>query len=372
MENKPNVFPSTDKMSEAMQQANETGTKIAEQVNQEQKINLTQRNQAELDAEAKMKADSIAMLEEQMRKRDELMAKKRAEATGETIESPLQLQTTPEVTYTKLDNNVEHAKLEIPEDKYEKLSRPQEDAPYDVIKLPSEGLLYPNTGSSLKVAYLNAMDENIITNPNLLRSGKFLEVLINRKMIGTDLKYKDLHVGDRNAIMIWLRSTGYGPKYKILLNDPKNNFEEFEAEIDLSELPIKNLSEKPDENGHFTFKLPLSGKEIKFRLLNVGDVEDVEDHLEIMSKELGPEFSDASTYTLKKQIVAVDNDYDSETVKNFIEKGMRIGDVRAFRLYINKIESGVDMNITVGTPGGGSITTFLPLNTSFFWPDLGI
>jgi hypothetical protein len=372
MDNKPNVFPSSDKISDAMQEANEMGTKIAEQYNKEQNISSEPKNQGELNADAKMKANTLDMLEEQMRKRDELMANKKASSSGELVENPYQIKEIPKVTYANLDSNVEHTKLEVPEDKYEKLSRPQEDAPFDVIKLPSEGLLYPKTGSSLKVAYLNAMDENIITNPNLLRSGKFLEVLINRKMIGTDLRYKDLHVGDRNAIMIWLRSTGYGSKYKIVLGDPEDNFKEFEAEIDLSELPIKNLKEKPDENGHFTFNLPMSGKEIKFRLLNVGDVENIEEHIEKMTEEVGPEFTDASTYTLKKQILAVENDFSSETVTSFIEKGMRIGDVRAFRMFVNDIESGVDMNITVGTPGGGSVNTFLPLNTSFFWPDLGV
>lgn len=368
MENKPNVFPS----EEAMKEANEMGTKIAEQLAKEQNVQNLAKSQGELEAEAKMKADSLAMLEEQMRKRDELIARRKAEKEGKTIEEdPYAPQVQP-ITYASNEGNVEHAKLEIPEDKYEYLSQPQKDAPYDVIKLPSEGLLYPNHGSSLKVAYLNAMDENIITNPNLLRSGKFLEILINRKMIGTDLRYRDLHVGDRNAIMLWLRATGYGPMYKIKLGDPENNYEEFEAEVDLSKLPVKNLKQKPDENGHFVYKLPLCQKEIKFRLLNVGDVEDIEAHIEEMTKEQGPEFTDTSTYTLSKQIVAVDGSYDSETVKNFIERGMRIGDVRAFRQYVNEIESGIDMNITVGTPGGGSVATFLPLNTSFFWPDLGI
>lgn len=368
MENKPNVFPS----EEAMKEANEMGTKIAEQLTKENDVQNSAKSQGEIEAANKMQQDSLDMLAEQLRKRDELKAKKKAEREGTTIEEDPYASTTPTVTYATIENNVEHAKLEVPENKFESLSKPQEDAPYDVIKLPSEGLLYPNHGSSLKVAYLNAMDENIITNPNLLKSGKFLEILINRKMLGTELKYKDLHVGDRNAIMLWLRATGYGPMYKIRLGDPENNYEEFEAEIDLSKLPIKNLSQKPDENGHFTLKLPLSQKEIKFRLMNVGDVEEIERHVEETSKELGPEFTDTSTYTLKKQIVAVDGDYDSTLVTNFIERGMRIGDVRAFRQYVNEVESGIDMNITVGTPGGGSVDTFLPLNTSFFWPDLGI
>ena len=40
--------------------------------------------------------------------------------------------------------------------------------PYDVIELPSQGLLYKNKKSSVKVEYLTAYDENILTAPNLL------------------------------------------------------------------------------------------------------------------------------------------------------------------------------------------------------------
>jgi len=367
MDNKPDVFPTQD----LIDKANETGTKIAEQFEKENEIKKVEVSDKGKAAAAKMKKDSLDRLEEQLRKRDELMAKKRAEKQGLEYEDPYS-SNTPPVTYATPKDNVEHRKLELPENKFDELSKAQEDVPFDVIKLPSEGLIYLKHGSSVKVAYLNASDENIITNPNLLKTGKFLEILINRKLMDTKLRYKDLHVGDRNAIMLWLRSTGYGPMYKIKLADPENDYKEFEAEIDLSKLPIKNLGKKPDENGYFNYKLPVSQKEIKFRLLNVGDVENIEDHVEKMSKDVGPEFTDSSTYTLGKQIVEVDGNNDESVVKNFIEKGMRIGDVRAFRQYVNEIESGIDMDITVGTPGGGSVSTFLPINTSFFWPDLGI
>ena len=367
--NKPQVFPAS-KMTDAMKEANETGTQIAEQAKEELALIEKHKPKGELDAQAQMNKDSLDRLEAQLKARDELIAQKKAEAQGVNIES--QIDTKPKVTYSQPETKA-HKKIELSdEDRYKALSTPQEDVPYDLLKLPSEGLLYKNGKSALKVAYLTAMDENIITNPNLLQSGKFLEILINRKMLDTSIRYKDLHVGDRNAIMIWLRSTGFGPMYKIKLSDPKNNYEEFETEIDLSKLGIKHLSEKPDENGHFTYKLPVAQKMISFRLLNVGDVEDIEEHVEKMSEELGPEFTDTSTYTLLKQVVAIDGDYDSEVVKQFVEQKMRLGDVRAFRHHINEIESGIDMNITVETPGGGSIATFLPLNFSFFWPELGI
>lgn len=369
MENKPNVFPS-EKMTDAMKQANETGSKIAEQFAKENKLPTEHKTQGEIDAAAEMQKQTLAKLGEQLRRREELKAQREAEAKGEAVEPVVQQ---PKVTYGQQNESKSHKKIEISDDdKYSALSTPPQDVPYDLIKLPSEGLLYKNCKSALKVSYLNAMDENIITNPNLLKSGKFLEILINRKIMDTNIRYKDLHVGDRNAIMIWLRSTGYGSMYKIRLSDPNNNFEEFETEIDLSKLPIKHLAEKPNEDGHFTYKLPVSQTTVTFRLLSVGDIEEIEDHIEKMAEDVGAEFTDGSTYSLLKQIIAVEGNTDSETVKNFVEQKMRIGDVRAFRKHVNEIESGVDMNITVETPGGGSLDTFLPLNFSFFWPELGI
>jgi len=370
MENKPQVFPASDKMSDAMKEANETGTKIAAQASNE--IGVIEKNKpnGELDAQAQMTKDSLDKLSEQLRLRDELVAKKKAESQG--IESDFIDESKAKITYSQPEVK-SHKNFELPdEDKYAELSRPQENVPFDLIKLPSEGLLYKNCKSSLKVAYLNAMDENIITNPNLLKSGKFLEILINRKMLDSSIKYKDLHVGDRNAIMIWLRATGYGAMYNIKLSDPENEYKQFDAEIDLSKLGIKYLTEKPNEDGHFTYKLPISQSTVTYRLLNVGDVNEIEEHIEKMTEESGPEFNDASTYTLKRQIIAIDGNYDKEIVSDFIDKKMRIGDVRTFRKKVNEIESGIDMNITVQTPGGGSIDTFLPLNLSFFWPELGV
>lgn len=366
MENKPNVFAAAS-MTDAMKQANETGDLIAKQANEELNITNVNKSKGEIDAEIKMQKETLEKLEEQIRIRDEFLAKKRAEASGETVVDTI--TEAPKITYSEPDNKPLNKSSKSEEEKYAILSRPQEDVPYDSIILPSEGLIYKNCGKRLDVAYLNASDENIITNPNLLKSGKFLEVLLNRKILNPNIRYKDLHVGDRNAIMIWLRSTGFGPKYNIKLNDPNDDYKEFQVEIDLSKLGIKYLTVPPDENGHFTFKLPISGVEITFRLLTVGDIDDIEDYINRMSEELGPEFTDGSTYTLKKQIIAINGDYNKDVLNTFIENKMRLGDVRALRSYINKIESGVDMNLTVETPGGESLATFLPLNFSFFWPD---
>ena len=369
MENKkPNVFPSNVNMEEAIKQANETGTKIAEQAEQEasEYLKSVHKTEGEMSAEAQMKQNTINKLEEQLARREAYFARKRQEEGGEEPKVE-EFVAQPTVTYAKPEPTKFTSNAST-EDKYTEISRPRENEPYDVLKLPSGGLIYKNHKGTVDVSFLTAADEDIITNPNLLQSGKFLEILINRKLLNTPLRYKDLHVGDRNAIMLWLRSTGYGPMYNIKLSDPNDpDFKEFEVEIDLSKLPTKPLGAKPDENGLFEYTLPMSKHKIKFKLLTVGDVDDIEDHVNNMD----PDLADTSTYTLKKQIVEYNGETDPEKVEALVSR-IILGDVHKFREYVEEIESGIDMNLTVRTPGGESLNTFLPLNLTFFWPNLGL
>ena len=126
----------------------------------------------------------------------------------------------------------------------------QLQAPFDVIPLPSGGLLYPGQQGNVKVEYMTAMDENILTSPNLIKSGKVIDVLMERKIKESPVPMDQLLIGDRNAIMIWLRATGYGEIYPVKLTDP-NSGVEFEHEIDLNALKTKELPKgvEPDENG---------------------------------------------------------------------------------------------------------------------------
>ena len=248
------------------------------------------------------------------------------------------------------------------------LSQPDFNCSFDVIPLPSKGKLYKNKKSSIRVAYMTTADENILTSPNLLQSGKFLEILFNRKILEPELRYKDLHVGDRNAIMLWLRATAYGEMYPITIYD--ENDEPFDSEVDLNELKTIELGAEPDEDGLFDFQFPLSKINIKFKLLTCGDVDYIE---ELVSKDTENKslVNQTNTYTLQKLIVEIDGERNKTYINDFINQ-IRIYDAKALTDYIKKIESGIDLTIDVTTPGGGSISTFLPLNIKFFWPNVRI
>lgn len=246
---------------------------------------------------------------------------------------------------------------------------------YDLIPIPSEGKIYPLRKSKFKVAFLNASDENLLTSPNLLESGDWFEILLSRKIL-EDINPKDLHMGDRNAIMIWLRATSYGEMYPInivnprtgkVVLDPVTN-EPWNYEVDLSKLKIKKLGAEPDIHGLFTYILPKSQKTMKFRFLTVRDIEELTAIEDYELNVLGLEYANTLTYRLDRQIIEIDGNRDPDFIRNEILT-MNPKDSSAFRKYNDEIESGVDLKIDVRIPGGESIKSFLPLNINFFWPD---
>jgi hypothetical protein len=246
------------------------------------------------------------------------------------------------------------------------LSQPNYNAPFDVIPLPSKGKLYRNKKSNIRLAYMTTADENILTSPNLLKSGEFLEILLNRKMLEPELRYKDLLPGDRNAIMLWLRATAYGEMYPITILDEFD--EPFDTEINLNELKTIDLTVEPDADGLFSFAMPLSKANVRFRLLTCGDIDDIEKMVQTDNENNIP-VNNTNTYKLEKMIVEVNGDTNKTMIRDFVNY-MRIADSKAFNQYVDSIDTGIDLNIEVGTPGGGSVTTFLPLNVRFFWPDI--
>ena len=78
---------------------------------------------------------------------------------------------------------------------------------YDVVELPTKGIHYKNKKKSVRVAYLTATDENILSSPSLINTGQVVEELLKRKVLDKDLPVEDIVEQDRQAILIFLRNT---------------------------------------------------------------------------------------------------------------------------------------------------------------------
>lgn len=313
---------------------------------------------------------------------------------------------------------IEHRELKVQKQEpvREVTQRQNKTGRYEFVNLPSKGECYPSKRGDVAVSMLTAIDENLITSPNLYRNNTVIEEILNRKVVDDYIDASSLIDGDADAISLWLRITSYGNEFPITVTDGTTG-RKFESIVDLSTLKYKEFNLKGDENGHFTFKLPKSGDEVKFRFLTkkekkelsklnntdekliaaneivmacttildkmpiLGeefDEEGYDDTIEVTSNlrqtmidfggEIVPENTNAITNMLKAHIVSVNGNSDAEFLDRYCEEMMALDSLN-LRRYITENEPGVDFSVRIEKPkalGGGYIDTFLEWDETIF------
>ena len=290
-------------------------------------------------------------------------------------------------------------------------------AAYDIIPLPSKGECYPNKRGRIAVSYLTAMDENIIVSPNLYRDNMVLDVILKEKIRDPEINADDLLDGDRDAIILFLRSSAYGNMYAVTTTDPETK-KSFETEIDLSKIKYKDFNLVGDENGWFEYQTPVTKDNLKFKFLTHGDyvklskLDELEvssirkkeidryneklkyyleeddnitasDRLEISNaitalenwsekyEEDDIKFSHRASNELEMQIMSVNGNTDRKYIHEYVMT-MPIRDASSVRKYIARNTPGVDYNFEIEKPkslGGGSMKVFLQFDQFIFFTD---
>ena len=286
---------------------------------------------------------------------------------------------------------------------------------YDVLPLPSDGQCYKSKKSRIPVAYLTASDENLITSPNLYRDGKILDMLLKRKVLDKSINVDELCKGDRDAIILWLRATGYGVDFPIKVHDPELDTD-YDTVVQLDQIKTKPFTLTGDENGWFDYETN-SGDKIKFKYLNRLEELELQKSVRFdtnnqrkqkianIAKDLTDEAKDDTTITISEKnkllsaaklikswsdkikgnnehdgygkqmttsmvlsTMSVNGNTDREYIQHYIEN-MRTREAYDYRTYITEHEPGMDFNITINRPeslGGGSFDTFLEFNSFIF------
>lgn len=288
------------------------------------------------------------------------------------------------------------------------------DVPFDLIPIPSKGLVYKNGKAKIPVAYLNASDEDLITSPNLYVDGRLIDLILKRKILDKNIKVNSLCKGDRDAIIVWLRASGYGELFPVKVKDPLSG-EVFQSDVNLSEIKFNEFKLKPDKDGLFDFVLPRSKSLVKFRFMSHNEelsyakvleksnvkvkkhvlsaskehMASVIDDDSSLSKDIKASFENAIlsidkyidsldddgsdyikgvTYMLQKAIVSIDGVTDKKFIAKYISV-MPAMDSKSLRDYINENAPSLDYTVNVNRPeslGGGSFKTFLELDSSVF------
>jgi hypothetical protein len=237
--------------------------------------------------------------------------------------------------------------------------------PTEMVELPSKGLVYPETSplssGKIEMKYMTAKEEDILTNQSYIQKGTVLDELIKSLIVTPDVKYEDLVVGDKNALLVAARILGYGKDYKFTWNGE-------EQTVDLSTIENKTIDESLFVKGknEFEYTLPSTGNKITFKLVTSLDEKKINAELEGL-KKINKNFIPELSTRLKYMITSIENNYESKAVREFVDNHFLARDSRAFREYVKEVQPDVDLTFF---PDGSDTKTDLPVGLSFFWPDL--
>lgn len=338
------------------------------------------------------------------------------EEKNETEDDELEIVTPKEISEKiKKNSNLVETAEEKKQDEFNFKDIPSY-VQFDIIPLPSNGECYPHKKNRIPVAYLTASDENIIASPNIYRDGNLMDILLERKILDKSIKVSDLCVGDRDAIVLWLRATSYGVDFPIITTHPTTQ-KKYEVNVKLDSFKYKPFDLKGDEKGLFEYKTK-NGDIIKFKFLTPKDEEELRDSISneiynvesvhiyrnslniieaakriVLKDDLQNDIIEAAqsivdaldnvetddkeeatyihsiTKQMKVYTVSVNGNEDREFVDRYIEN-MRAGEALAYRNYLLSNRPGMDLTVHVDVPesdGGGSFDTTFRIGDSIFY-----
>lgn len=239
--------------------------------------------------------------------------------------------------------------------------------PTEIIDLPSKGKFYPTghplASGQIELKYMTAKEEDILTSTNLIQKGVVLDKLIDSLIITKGVTHEDLLVGDLNAVMVAARILGYGKEYKVSVTCPKCNSDE-DMEADLTQLDTKEVPEMSD----LTFKLPVSGKTVKVRLLTRKMEKEIDKELNSI-KKIGMQVEPEASTRLRYLIAEIDGSSEAKVIRETVEN-MLVRDTKAIREFYKSVSPDIVFE-TPFTCSKCSHSDKVPLSlgANFFWPD---
>lgn len=247
--------------------------------------------------------------------------------------------------------------------------------PAETVPLPSKGLVYPVESALHNVTHVDiramtAREEDILTSRALIKKGTAMSALIQSCLLDKSVDPDEMLVGDRNAVLIALRVTGYGAAYEVQVSCPACE-SQFDHVFDLSRLPMKTLDTPPMQVGVnlFSFTLPISKREVTFSLMT-GAKEREMSLVNERKKKAGDMQESAVTSRLFNQIVSIAGENDRGKLSRLVGD-MLAGDSLALRREIDRLDPGVEMvDIIVCKSCGEESEVDVPIGTEFFWPQL--
>jgi hypothetical protein len=248
--------------------------------------------------------------------------------------------------------------------------------PTEFVELPSKGRFYPeghplHNVEEVEIRFMTAKEEDILSSSILLKKGIMLDRFIENILIDKSVNVQTLYSGDRNAILLAARITGYGSDYDTRMSCPSCNTVS-DYTFDLSEYGLNYAEEVEDlgltltSAGTYTLEMEKSKVHLEIRLLDGEDEKYLTRITE--SKKKNNLMETPLTDLLKMIIASVNGDDSRSTVENYVNS-MPAYDSRHIRKIYAQINPNIDLTKNFNCPACGKTTQLeVPLSADFFWP----
>jgi len=251
--------------------------------------------------------------------------------------------------------------------------------PTEFVELPSGGRFYDedhplHDQETIEIKFMTAKEEDILTSPALLKKGLAIDRLLESVVVDKKLNLDSLLIGDKNALLIATRVTGYGNEYTTNITCPAClSVSRHQFDLDTVAQHPGGLttadSEFVSESDHGTFfitGLTRTQAKVEVRLLRGHDEKATRSRLKKKKKHN----ISVSKYLehLSSFIVSVNDNNDSDYILSFLEN-LPAMDSRHLRTVYATLVPNVDLKQEFDCEPCGAITELeVPLNAEFFWP----
>jgi len=240
------------------------------------------------------------------------------------------------------------------------------------VQLPTEGKFYAeghplHLVSEVEINYMSAREEDILTSQALISRGVVLDKFIQSVLVDKSIDVTTLYPGDKNAILVAARATGYGPEYvsKVKCGACGTAHEHV---VNLVDLPIKSIPEGIviSQAGTFSTVLPVTSFVAELKILNSKEQKFLDNLRDTNKKNNLPETN--RTSLLKAIVVSVNGISVRHELDNFIHN-MPAKDSSWIKKTYESVSPSLDMQQTVECPNcRNTVVREVPLGLDFFWP----
>lgn len=270
------------------------------------------------------------------------------------------------------DAEMRHDSIPVPQLTQEKtdLGFPQ---PTELVDLPTKGRFYPqghplHNVESIEIRYMTAKDEEILTSQTLIQKGVAIDKMLQGLILDKKIKIEDMFMGDRNAIAMAARITGYEAEYKAPITCPQCG-NKAQHEFNLLEVKSKEAAEDVQISDDGTFSITLPGTEIvvELKMLTGVDEKGLKMAADKRRKHKMPE--SPLLDQLKAIIVSIDGDRDPHNVSKYIDTKLLAKHSKFIREEYARIVPNLDIEQDFECEACGTFSKVtIPFTGNFFWP----